>query len=376
MSQPEQIISQQYSHSHRHPARWSTDRNQWMPAAHGLVPGHPPCPAPAHLSSRGPAAFSNQPPGQMLYAPSCPAAMPPGPVYLMQPHPADRSQPWAAHTGPWLPGHAMQAPQSWCGPPVSSYPNGGPHTAYVAPMSGCYSAPWGMHHQPAGGLSRCPEPDSAGRRMPNDSVPASVPGGFAARNISSNRSRGPQSSQLRASAPSFPNPEPTANPPLALAAAPHWHPVPPFCTLEQGYYNPLHSMEGLPQDATRVRPATAQPKASGKKIKGQKVPAPTASEGASTSLHDHLAVGGSSHAGPAMPASKAQQRSHAHKAPLPSLVQQAVGHGHGATAATASRDAESDTSEAADLAEAVSHLFVIATCMQDGPGNKSTEGSV
>ena len=317
---------------------------------HTLYP-HPGHSNPRTIPSISP--FGTHPLEQMLYTPGLsghPPMLPPGAVYLMQSHPsADPRQQWPAHPQVWPPGIGFQQPsQSWCGRLCGSYPPA--HGAYPhSPASMLQSQQWRQPHPPPGDPPGHLQQGQS-RRGPHGGHhgPASMrqpENGLAVNENSSSSSggssslRSPHTSQLRASAPSFPIP------PAGGAAAPtHCQPTSAQHPLPEAQHTPHQSLSTALTNGPQAR--AAQLRALKKKAKLQQAPSQVAA--------------GAAAAAPTDPAEAASCSS--------PISQAACSAGSPATAGGSPRaggrlshaispdrggDSESESSEAADLAEAV-----------------------
>ena len=300
--------------------------------------------------------FGNYPLEHMLYSARLmghPQASSPAALYLMQHHLADPRQQWPAHFQMWPPGIGLQQPpHSWCGrscPPTV-------HGAYPHMPTGMLQ-PYHFQsrrqpHPPPGDPPRQPQQDQASRGSQREHAesssrhqdePAVTDDSSSSSSTSSGRKHSltPHVSQLRASAPSFPNP-------VSAAASSHPSQSPAACYPLPEAPQVYHNLSAAAvTHGPQIR--AAQQRALKKKPKLQKalteVPADAAAASLSTtasSAASHGSLAGQAAYGKPSPAA-AGSTPHAPGRHSDDAAPQ--GHGDGS---------ESENSEAADLAEAVS----------------------
>ena len=358
MNWPEQVSAQ--------PCRGAYDRGPWNDPDPSNAGAHAVYPYPVQPASRCAtrmAPFGAYPLEHMLYSARLighPPASSPGALYLMQHHLADPRQQWPAHPQMWPPGTGPQQPlQSWrgrvCGDWLPTAYGTYPHMP-AGMLQPYHAQPWRQPHPPPGDPPTPPQQDHASRgfqggqagsasRHQNGFVEFSAES--SSNSSSSSRHRpNPHLSQLRASAPSFPaplsaaastdpSPSPAAHSPM-VSEAPHPH---------------HHNLNAALANGPVVR--AAQLRALKKKPKMQKalgeVPADAAAAAQSTAASataSHSSLGRQAACRNSSPATSGDT-THA-----------AGDHGHDAVLEGHDNDAGSQSSEAADLAEAVSHLLL------------------
>lgn len=361
MNRPEQVSAQ--------PCRGPHDRGPWNDPDPSNIRAHAVYPYPVQSASRcatSMSPFGAYPLEHMLYSArlmGLPQASSPAALHLMQHHLADPRQQWLGHPQMWPPGIGPQQPsQPWrgrlcggCPPPVhGAYPHmpGGMLQQY-------HAQPWRQPHPPPGDPPGYPQQDQAsrgsqGEHAESPSRPAnglavmangrSRNGSSSSISSSSRHQTTPHVSQLRASAPSFPTPVSAAastNPSQPPAARHHLpeplqiHPHDPHVAVTTGPQIRAAQQRALKKKA-KLQKALGEVSAGGTGAGTTAAQSPAAAPCSSPS---EQAAGGKPR--PATTGDKAQAAG--------DPADDAVLEGHG-------NDSESQSSEAADLAEAVSHL--------------------